>query len=163
MNKLVLLVGIPGSGKTTLAARLIDKGYLCLCADDIRRELLGDTTDQGNKEQVFEVFFSRMEQAMAENRDIVVDNTNINPMHRKQILERASRLSYLDVQLWILDVPLELCLARNRARGRQVPEDIVTKMHGTLTGTGRPGRHEGKLVIIKSDPKTQEFRFFLPK
>lgn len=163
MNKLILLVGIPASGKSTLAARLIGKGYVCLSADDIRHELWGEVTEQGDKERVFEIFFARMERAMSEGRDIVIDNTNINPMHRKQILERATRLSYQDVQLWILDVPLDVCLERNRARERQVPEEILTKMHGTLTGTGKPGKHEGKLVIIRSDPKTQEFRFFLPK
>ncbi|QQR55771.1 MAG: AAA family ATPase [Candidatus Melainabacteria bacterium] len=56
MKRLLLLVGIPGSGKTTLAEKLIEKGYHCLNADSIRRELYGDASAQGDPEQVFAIF-----------------------------------------------------------------------------------------------------------
>lgn len=163
MNKIVLLVGVPGSGKTTLAQRLIEKGYISLNADKIREELFGDPTVQSDNDAVFSIFFGRLEDELAKGSDVVIDNTNTNPKHRGPILQRAIQAGYNDIQIWVLDTPLDICLERNRARGREVPEDIVTKMYQTITGPGKPQRHEGKLVIIRPGERPNEFRFFLPK
>jgi predicted kinase len=163
LKKLVLMVGIPGSGKTTLSRTLIEKGYLCLNADSIRKELWGDENDQREPETVFGKFFAQLEEAMAGGTDIVIDNTNINRRHRQPILERAAKFGYQDVQLWVLDVPVEVCLERNRKRERNVPEDIVRNMDTTIRTTGSPKRYEGKLVIVKPAEKDFQFRFFLPK
>ncbi len=157
------MVGVPGSGKSTLAQRLADKGYAVLNADNIREELWGDPTDQREPDKVFEIFFQRMDELMSSGADIVVDNTNTNPRHRDQAISRARAQGYEDIQLWIVDVPLEICLERNRQRNRNVPEDIVAKMHGTINGPGRPKKHEGKIVIVRPGKEPFEFRFFLPK
>lgn len=162
-KRLVLMVGIPASGKTTLSRRLTERGYAYFNADDIRQQLWGDSADQREPEKVFAIFFARLEEALAAGLDIVIDNTNINSRHRSPILERAASFGYTDIQLWVLDVPLEVCLERNRARQRSVPEDIVTNMFNTLTGPGKPRRHEGKTVIIRPGKDENDFRFFLPK
>lgn len=157
------MVGVPGSGKSTLAQRLIDKGYAVLNADSIRQELWGDSNDQREPDKVFEIFFKRMEELLDQGSDIVVDNTNTNPRHREELINRARRKGYSDIQLWVLDVPLETCLERNRQRNRNVPEDIVSKMHGTLNGPGRPKKHEGRVVIVRPGKEPFDFRFFLPR
>lgn len=163
MKQLVLMVGVPGSGKTTVAERLVKKGYHSMNADSIREELLGDANDQSQNEKVFETFFKRFEEHLQAEHDIVVDNINTNPRHREEIIAKARKQGYSDIQLWILDVPLETCLERNRQRQRTVPEDIVSKMHATLNGPGRPKKHEGKIVIVRPGKEAFEFRFFLPR
>jgi predicted kinase len=157
------MVGVPGSGKSTLAQRLIDKGYAVLNADSIRQELWGDASNQQDPAKVFELFYRRMDELLDAQRDIVVDNVNTNPQHREQLISRAKNKGYTDIQLWILDVPLETCLQRNRDRNRNVPDDIVSKMHYTLNGPGRPVKQEGRLVIVRPGAKPFEFRFFLPR
>lgn len=92
MKKLVLLIGIPGSGKTTVAKKLTEKGYSRLCADDIRLELYGDEAEQGNPREVFAIFFQRLSDLMKENKDIVIDNTNARSNHRQQIYDYAKSL-----------------------------------------------------------------------
>ena len=160
MKQLVLLLGIPGSGKSTLAQRLSEKGHKVLNADSIRQELWGDAADQRDQNKVFEIFFQRMDEFMKADENIVIDNINTNPRHREEIISRARKNNYSDIQLWVLDVPLETCLERNRSRERQVPEDIVAKMHATLNGPGRPKKHEGKIVIVRPGKEAFEFRFF---
>lgn len=160
MNKLVLMAGIPGSGKTTLAQRLIDKGFVCLNADLIREELWGDASDQRDKEKVFEVFFERLEEGLKRGWDIVIDNTNINGKHREPIIERARKAGYTDIQIWIIDTPLEVCLERNRLRERNVPEDIVENMYRALHGSGKPQKHEGRIILVRPGKDPEDWRFF---
>lgn len=163
VKRLVLLVGVPASGKSTLAQRLIDKGYVCLNADAIRKELHGDEGEQSDAEKVFGIFFERLEEALAQSCDIVIDNTNINTKHRSPILQRAIKAGYEDIQLWVLDTPLETCLERNRGRERSLPDEIVSNYYNALHGHGKPRKHEGKLVIVRPGSKDNEFRFFLPR
>ena len=169
MNRIILLLGVPGSGKTTLAKKLTEKGFLCLNADSIRGELYGDELEQGDPKKVFEIFFERLEEALAEKKDILVDNTNLKQQHRKPIIERAEKAGYKDIQLWLLDVPLELCLARNKNREKAVPEDIVAKMFMEFNRTGRPKHGEGKLVLLRpakdetGASELADWRFFFPQ
>ncbi len=157
------MVGIPGSGKSTLAKRLADKGYAVLNADTFREQLWGDANDQREPDKVFELFFKNMDELLDAGKDIVIDNVNSNPRHREQIINKAKLKGYTDIQLWVLDIPLETCLERNRKRNRNVPEDIVTKMHNTINGLGRPKRHEGRIVIVRPGRQDFEFRFFQPR
>jgi predicted kinase len=157
------MVGIPGAGKTTLAKKLIAKGFHYMNADAIRMELYGSESEQGDKEEVFRIFFERLEDAMNQCLDIIIDNTNLNPRQRKPILDRAQAATYTDVQLWFLDVPLNVCLERNKLRERVVPADIVSNMFSELNRSGRPQRSEGKVVIIRPGKDEDDWRFFFPQ
>ena len=61
LKRLILLVGIPGSGKTTLAKKIVERGFTCLSADPIREELYGAAIEQGDAKEVFKIFFERLE------------------------------------------------------------------------------------------------------
>lgn len=160
MKKLIILIGVPGSGKSTLAAKIVEKGFHCLNADSIREELYGDAKEQGDKEQVFSIFFERLEVAFKDARNVIVDNTNLNPKQRKPILDKAQQHGYQDIQLWLLDIPLEVCLRRNSSRERIVPEDIVSNMYMELNRAGRPRRQEGKVVILRPSKDENDYLFF---
>lgn len=160
MKRIILMIGVPGSGKTTLAQKIAEKGWKYINADSIRLELYGNAAEQGDKEQVFNLFFTRLEELMLEGVDVIIDNTNLNPKQRKPILERCEKFGYADVQLWLLDIPLEICLERNRSRDRIVPEDIVSNMYMELNKSGRPKRTEGKVVIIRPSKDGKDYLFF---
>lgn len=162
MKKLILLIGIPGSGKTTLAKKLVERGYSVISADAIRQELYGDESEQGEPEKVFSIFFERLDKMMENGSDVVVDNTNLKAKHRLEITDRAKPFGYEEAQLWFLDVPLEECLKRNRLRERNVGEDIVTNMFAEFNRNGRPKHSEGRLVIIRPGKDENDFRFFFP-
>jgi predicted kinase len=162
LKKLILLIGIPASGKTTLAQKLVLKGFSSINADTIRGELYGDELEQGDPQDVFSVFFDRLDVLLKAEKDIVVDNTNLKSVHRKQIIDRAQKIGYKDIQLWVLDVPLDVCLQRNANREKKVQEDVLANMFMTFNRSGRPRKEEGKLVLIRPGKDENDLRFFFP-
>lgn len=47
MSKVIVGIGLPGSGKTTALKPFADKNsYIYICPDDIRAELTGNPADQ---------------------------------------------------------------------------------------------------------------------
>lgn len=160
MPKIILLIGVPGSGKSTLAKKIVAKGFHYMNADSIREELYGKAIEQGNPEDVFKIFFERLEQAMTEKKSIIVDNTNCKVQHRKQILDRCAAFNYDDVQLWLLDVPLAICQERNRSRERAIPEDVIVNIYNELQKNGRPKRSEGKVTVLRPTPDGNDYLFF---
>ncbi len=158
-----MLVGIPGSGKTTLAVKLKEKGFLPIDLDSIRAELYGKAIEQGDSQKVVGIFLERLGAILATGVDIVIDNTNLKFDHRKVIIDLAKKYTYEDIQLWILDVPLAVCLERNSKRERQVNEDVVAHMHSEFKRAGRPQATEGKIVIVRpGKTENDEMQFFFP-
>ena len=76
--KLILLCGIPGSGKTTYVQRRIKQhGGVHLSSDLIRKELYGDESIQGNPSEVFSLMQSRAIEALNNGETIEVDENHI--------------------------------------------------------------------------------------
>lgn len=148
MPKVMLLVGIPGSGKSTYAKLYLDR-YERLSADDIRKELYGDAGNQGNPSQVFSVFFNRLKILLKENKDIVIDNTNCKKEHRDKLLKFIKETNtFYDVEYYFVDTSLKKSLDRNSQRSRKVPEEIVYAMYRSLHEDGDP------LTMLKKEAPT---------
>ena len=68
-----------------------------------------------------------------------VDATNLSPHERRQSDKMAKSFGY-DVQAVFFDVPLEVCMERNRRRERTVSDDVMKKMAERLRAAGFQGR-----------------------
>ena len=63
MNKLIVLVGLPASGKSTYANTLAEiPNTIVLSSDKLRKELLGDESCQTNNQLVFDTLYRRAKQ-----------------------------------------------------------------------------------------------------
>jgi predicted kinase len=114
MKKAVILVGIPGSGKSTIAKDLESKGFKRFNSDLIRKELYGDEQEQGDFNDVFGTLYHRLEMCcLLEDCDIVIDNTNIRSRDRNQLIEIIEPFEKHIIEVWLIDTPLEVCLERN--------------------------------------------------
>ena len=127
--KVILLVGLPGSGKSTYATA---QGWPILASDELRRVLLDDARDQTANRTVF-VLLRRLLHMRLELRRPVncIDATNLTPYERRPYIKIA-QMHDAEVEAVYLDVPIEVCLQRNRGRDRVVPPDVVEKMSKRL-------------------------------
>lgn len=121
----VLAIGLPGSGKTTWFRR---RGVTPLSSDLLRSVLFDDVEEQKFQGLVFttlrSLLLARLKAHMPWN---YVDATNLSPHERRQWIRMSKSFGY-EVQAVFFDVPLEVCLERNRSRDRMVSEDVMRKM-----------------------------------
>ena len=121
----VLAIGLPGSGKTTWFRR---RGVTPLSSDLLRNILFDDVEEQRYQGLVFSTLRSLLRaRLIARMPWNYVDATNLSIHERRQWIKMAKSFGY-EVQAVFFDVPLEVCLDRNRQRDRSVSEDVMRKM-----------------------------------
>ncbi len=141
----VLTIGLPGSGKTTWYKR---RGVIPLSSDTLRQLLFDNETEQRYQGLVFSTLRSLLRARLIAKRPMnYVDATNLSSHERRQWIKMARGFGY-EVHAVFFDVPLELCLERNRKRDRQVSEDVMRQM---ATRLKPPSFKEGfsKIVVVR--------------
>lgn len=151
MSVVNVLVGLPGSGKSTTAKEMLMEHApgetVRINRDNIRTAMFGAEYHKGNfpskdEAQVTAVQVGLIEEALQKGKSIIDDNTNLG-MRTVQDLVALANKHGAEVRFNYFDVPVEECKRRNRLRGdaggRYVGEHIIDQM------AARSYDHEGKL------------------
>jgi predicted kinase len=135
MTKLILLIGLPGSGKSTLAKQLLTQcpQMRLISTDTIRGQLFGSEAIQGAWEVIWQEIERQFQQAVATGEEVIFDATNTHQLYRRELIASARDFGFTYIIGWWIKTPVWLCLARNKQRSRQVPEDIIFRMHQQIT------------------------------
>lgn len=128
-NVLIVLKGLPASGKSTYRDNLleINSTFQCVCPDLIRKELYGNENIQGDGKKVFDIAFHDMREFGCIGANVIFDATNLNRERRKKLVKEMR--PYFDILIIKeFTTPFDFCIARNEKRERQVPLSVMRRM-----------------------------------
>ena len=135
--RIIVLVGLPGCGKTTFVERLRAP---VLSSDHIRRLLADDENNQLIHNRVFATIRYLLRHRLAIGRPITyIDATHLTPSERRPYII-LGQIYNCSVEALYFDVPVEVCKQRNRQRARVVPEEVIDRMAARLVP---PSKKEG--------------------
>lgn len=142
MQTVTMLIGLPGSGKSTFAEKLAkNEDAIIISTDKIREELFGDEAIQENERYdgntVFCIAHDRVKIAMLEGKNVIFDATNVKRKDRKYFLDLLRPEKCLALQKTnyhyrfhaiLIATSYEKCLENNLNRRRVVPEEVIKRM-----------------------------------
>ena len=131
MNKLIILAGLPGSGKTTFAESIVQSSRHWVRVNrDTLREMVGcgrpwDLMDEAIVSDYRDVCIIS---ALMKGRSVIVDDTNLKTWTRTHIADLAEVLGIRWEIHWF-DTPVEECIRRDALRGpRSIGRENILAM-----------------------------------
>lgn len=133
MIKVEMLVGIPGSGKSTYAKQLISKdpsNYVRINNDDLRAMMNGSVWSQDYEKMITDARNYLIRDALKRGKNVIIDNLNLNRRHFDDVCKIAKSVNS-DIQVFekAFYIEFEEAVARNAARtgAARVPDDVMKK------------------------------------
>jgi len=143
-----LLIGVPHSGKSTLANLMLSKyptKRSVISSDAIRLELLdykstGIAFDQSREPEVWKIVREKTYKELGKInvQECILDATNVTKWSRMDFIEMG-RENNRKVKFIVLNISIAEVLKRNNARQRNIPEDILQKFFEIYQ---KPGKNE---------------------
>ncbi|NTV78137.1 MAG: AAA family ATPase [Clostridiales bacterium] len=132
MPKITMTFGLCGSGKSTWSriqkAKRINK-------DELRVMIDNGAYTKDNERLILECRNLMMELFMDEGYDVILDDCNFNPYHKKTVTKIINQfnLLYPEVEPYefeekIFTTPMETCIERDSKREKPVGEKVIRDM-----------------------------------
>ena len=136
---IIMLVGVPGSGKSTYAQETIKEleaenhTVAYISRDKIRFNALEPNDLYFDKEKaVFNEFIRQINQAIEDGFEyVIIDATHVSPVSRAKVLKRVRAPSYVVLNIMVMNCSLETCIERNEKRTGiyRVPVSAIENMY----------------------------------
>lgn len=139
-KNLVILIGVPGSGKSTWVKNNIKDNEAWVSRDEIRFALMSDTDEYFTHEKdVYRKFIAEIESKLTIYDKVYADATHINWASRNKLISYLHNIDDIDIDAYYFNVPEKICLERNNQRDGilRVPTDTIHSMYSHLTNPNK--------------------------
>ncbi len=138
MQKILILSGISGSGKSTFAKQFCveNPSYLRINKDEIRKSILPVTLNEyWQKEDEYQRKTEATVQSLHENAilsalkhkwDLVIDNTHLKVSYLNELVKSLSKFE-VEIRFKLIEANLEECISRDKQRFDVVGEHFIRK------------------------------------
>lgn len=119
MTKMILTRGLPASGKSTYARKLVesDPTFIRLNRDDFRQMLFGKAVlDADGETSVTIAQHGAVEMALKQGKNVIIDDTNFFPRGVRALIKIAHKYDAEVEFVDFTDVSLEECIRRDVVR-----------------------------------------------
>lgn len=131
MYRVILVRGLQASGKSTWAKQwVLEKptNRVRINMDDIRN-MLGKYWVPEREPLVKEIQLQIFISCLNNLKEIVIDNTNMNPKAVKTLVETAKDVGYTVEYKDFFDTPLSICIERDSKRENPVGEEVIRNFY----------------------------------
>ena len=149
-NKLYVLSGLMGVGKSTFLKKLIENGLPENCiisSDDIRKQILGENLSidqygvynaisQEANPLVFDIIYKMLDFRMKEGLTTFLDTTALTDELRSGYVKIAEKYN-MEVEILIFDRDIEEIKNSNSKRIKRVPEYVIDKVSAEFQKTSQ--------------------------
>lgn len=140
-NMLVMVMGLPGSGKTFFAKRLAERlGFSYIGSDQVRKEMhaMGKYSNQ-EKQKVYKKMLVLAKTLLQEGKSVIVDTTFYQEAIRLQFEQLAQHLFVPLLKFWIV-APVEVIKERLSAPREDSEADfgVYQKLASTFEAPSMP-------------------------
>lgn len=103
-------------------------GYTRVNKDDMRAMLHDGKWTKGNEKFVLKLRDHIVSSALADGKNVVVDDTNFAPFH-EETLKQIAKDNKAAFEVVFIDTPLDECIARDLKRANSVGERVIRRMY----------------------------------
>jgi predicted kinase len=131
MKKVLILVGLPASGKSTFANELLLKepGQWVRSNKDLLREMAhASYWSKGNEKFIVQLRDRIILMALESGKHVIIDDTNFGK-HIDHIRELVKGLAEVEVNDSFLQVSVEECIRRDAQRSKPVGKGVIVEMY----------------------------------
>lgn len=131
-QRFLMLIGLPASGKSTVAAGLMEdrEDVVYLSSDLIRLELFGDESIQQNNGEVFNQMAVRTREALKNGKHVIYDATNISRKKRRGLLQQLPK--NVEKIACYISTDYKKVIEQNENRERKVPQHVIDNMYKSM-------------------------------